>query len=361
MRIKINEEMAEFAVIGGAFFGGGGGGNIELGLRHAKLALELGDVVLVDIDDLPQDSTIVTVSLVGAPSSKEAFVTPSHMIKAFECMKDEIGEIAGVITSENGGYSTINGWIQAAVFEIPVVDAPADGRAHPTGVMGSLGLHNLPGYVSTQVGVGGNREKGKYVEVVAKGSVLSTSRIIREAAVEAGGLIAVVRNPVSVKYVKENAALGAIKKAIDVGKIILRYKEDPGKMAEELCSKLGGKVVGEGRVVKYWLESRGGFDIGRIIIADENRREVELVFWNEFMKLQSNGIELAKFPDLIVLLDKQTGLPLTSAEVKVGDQVIVLIVPKEKIPLGSGVLDPQALSVIESVINGGDGYAKAGD
>ncbi|ACS89625.1 hypothetical protein TSIB_0560 [Thermococcus sibiricus MM 739] len=44
MKIKVDEKLAEVAVLGGAFFGGGGGGDLKLGLKHAKLAIELGEV-----------------------------------------------------------------------------------------------------------------------------------------------------------------------------------------------------------------------------------------------------------------------------------------------------------------------------
>lgn len=182
---------------------------MRTGLAMAKLAIELGDLYVVDLGELPRDSLVVTASLVGAPAARERYVKPVHMIKSAELLRDYTQiRIGGFIPSENGGASTANGWIPATALEIPVVDAPADGRAHPTGVMGSMGLHRVGDYVSIQAAVGGSREAGAYVELIARGSLARVDRLVREASVQAGGMVVAARNPVSPEYVKENASVG---------------------------------------------------------------------------------------------------------------------------------------------------------
>ncbi len=56
------------------------------------------------------------------------------------------------------GGSTFNGWLEASMLGIPLIDAPCNGRAHPTGVMGSLNLHRDPNYITTMTLCG--RTKG---------------------------------------------------------------------------------------------------------------------------------------------------------------------------------------------------------
>ncbi|MEM1699286.1 MAG: DUF917 family protein, partial [Sulfolobales archaeon] len=129
---------------------------MKTGLATARLAVELGDLYVVGVSDLPRDSFVVTASLVGAPAAGEKYVRPTHIIRSAELLRNYAGiEIGGFISSENGGASTANGWIPTVALEVPVVDAPADGRAHPTGVMGSMGLHKVREYVSIQAAVGG--------------------------------------------------------------------------------------------------------------------------------------------------------------------------------------------------------------
>ena len=353
MKIKVNEKLAEAAVLGGAFFGGGGGGDLKLGLKYANLAIELGEVVIVDIDSVSEGKYVATASMVGAPAAKERYLLPVHEIKSTELFMDVVkAPLGGLISSENGGYSTINGWIQSAVLEIPIVDAPADGRAHPTGIMGSMGLHKIPDYISIQTAVGGSKERGRYVEVVVKGSLERATKIIREAAVQAGGLVAVTRNPVSPEYVKENAAVGAISQAIEVGKIIQENMSDVEQMVEKIIGYLGGgKVIDRGKVEQVILETKGGFDIGKVIVKGNNDAKYEITFWNEFMTVEdSEGKIYGAFPDLIVMINLQTGLPLTSAEIRQGDKVILLVIPKEHIILGAGVKDSNVLKQVEEII-----------
>ncbi len=350
MRIRVDERVAEAAVLGGSFFGGGGGGDAKTGMSVAKLAVELGDLYIVSIDELPRESCVVTASMVGAPAAKEKHLKPSHMIRSAELLVEHGGvRICGFISSENGGTSTTNGWVPAAALGIPVVDAPADGRAHPTGVMGSMGLHKLAGYVSVQAAVGGSKEAGTYVELVARGSLSRVDRLVREAAVQAGGLVAVTRNPVSPEYLRENAAPGAVSKAIEVGEAMRRHIGDAEGVAHRVVELLGGGlVVDRGVVEDVSLETRGGYDVGRLVVRGASK-SYEVTFWNEYMTLEdSSGARLATFPDLINTVSLETSLPLTSAEVRRGDAVLLVVVPKELVSLGAGVRDPELLRQVET-------------
>jgi len=352
MIIRVDESIAEYAIYGGAFLGGGGGGDIETGLKIAKMAIELGEVFISDAENVSKDSYIATASVVGAPAAKEKYLLPMHMIRSAELFIRALdGDIAGFISSENGGTSTANGWIPAAVLGIPVIDAPADGRAHPTGVMGSMGLHKVKEYISLQVAVGGDKMVGRYVEVIARGSLDKVDKIVREAAVQAGGMVAVTRNPLRPSYIKQNAAVGALTKAIEIGRIIRKYWGDAEKICMEVIKYLGGgNIVDIGVVERKLLETRGGYDIGSILIKSKGE-SYEITFWNEYMTLENSmGKRLGAFPDLIVTIDVDSGKPLTSAEIIEGCKVLIVVIPKEYIPLGAGVKDPDILAQVEKVI-----------
>jgi DUF917 family protein len=59
---------------------------------------------------------------------------------------------------------------------------------------------------------------------------------------------------------------------------------------------------------------------------------------------------LALFPDLITTINIKTGISITSAEIRKGDEVIIVVVPKDRILLGSGVKDPDILKQVHEVI-----------
>ena len=73
------------------------------------------------------------------------------------------------------------------------------------------------------------------------------------------------------------------------------------------------EVIGECKIVDANLETRGGFDIGTIKLTCSNDK-YEIVFFNEYMTLEKNSQRIATFPDLIVLMDPETGLPILSSE-----------------------------------------------
>jgi DUF917 family protein len=180
-------------------------------------------------------------------------------------------KLAGIIPNENGAGFGVNGWIQAAALNLPMVDAPANGRAHPTGLMGAMGLHRQINYHSIQSAVGGNPDLDLYLEMTCQGIVK-----------------------------------------------------------------------------QLWLETVGGYDIGRVVL--EGDRAAELTFWNEFMTLGMDGNGQATFPELITLLSLETGLPISSAELTEDQQVAVLTAPQESLILGKGVLLPETLAEAEKAI-----------
>ena len=355
-RLKLTEESAHAAVLGGCVLGGGGGGSMEDGLKMALLAVRLTSPELIDPEDLNEDAVLLNVSLVGAPSAESRHTEPIHYCRAMELLRERINRpVAGIITNEAGGVATVNGWLQSAMLGIPVVDAPCNGRAHPTGIMGAMGLHKEPVYQSIQAAVGGDPDKGKYLELTVSGSVQVSSSLIRQAAIQAGGLVAVARNPVSCAYAKAHGAPGAVKQAINLGQKMLAAKADAqaagakstgGKaVLDAVCGALQGRIIHTGRVTDYSLNYQNGFDTGI-----ERLDDLELSFWNEYMTAETASGRLGTFPDLIMTMNAETGMPITSNEVSVGQEIAVLLVPKKNLLLGETMSDLELLKGCEEAV-----------
>lgn len=357
-RIRLDRDAVEAAVLGGAVLGGGGGGSIEEGRRQGLLAVELGRPEMVDLDDLPPRATLVTVSAVGSPAARTALPLPMHYPRAVELLRSHAGlAVDGLIANECGGLATVNGWLQAALLGVPVVDAPCNGRAHPTGLMGSIGLQRLPGYVAVQAAVGGDPSAGRYVEIVARGRLERAAALVLQAAVQVGGMVAVARNPVSAGYVRENAAPGSIRRSIALGRAMLE-RRDAAATIDAVCAMLGGAVLSSGTVEEVRLDTVDGLDVGFVRVRAGRRQAAELGFWNEYVSLDLTDGDgpprrAGTFPDLIATLSRATGLPLSSAEVAVGQDVSVLHVPREKLTLGAGMRDPELLRTIEEATGRG--------
>lgn len=346
-KFKMTKDLIDAAVLGGCVLGGGGGGSMKAGRQVANIAVSLSSVELVDIEDMSSDSILVNVSAVGAPA-QGAYAEPIHYLRAVELMEKVSGiRPDGIITNEMGGLATVNGMLQAALLQIPVVDAPCNGRAHPTGIMGAMGLHKDKDYKSIQGAVGGSKENSTYVEVVAMGTVERASALIRQAAVQAGGLVAVARNPVTCQYAKENAALGAVKQAIELGERMLKAKsQGASKVIENLCDYLKADLVAIDVIEDLKLDGQGGFDVGSFTIG----KDLEITFWNEYMTLEKGGQRIATFPDLIMTIDADSGIPVTSAEIKEGKKLAVIKVDSKHLRLGAGMKDPKLISECGKII-----------
>lgn len=345
----VDREFLEWLVLGGAVLGGGGGGSLAEGRRLADAALDLGRPRLVSLDALGADDLVVTVSAVGAPTDPERHVEPADHVDALQRLLRLVsGPIAGLISSENGAASSVNGFVQSAATGLPVVDAPANGRAHPTGIMGSMGLDGVPGYRSRQVAIGGDPVRGRRMVLVVEAPLARADRLVRQAAVEAGGMVAVARNPVGAAHVRTHGAPGALTEAVRLGRAASQALPlGAARVADALVSTLGaGEILAEAAVRTLERQTEGGYDVGRLELGP-----FEVTFWNEYMTVDRDGRRLATFPDLILTLDLDTGLPLGSADLEAGRVVLLVVVPRQHLLLGAGVRDRRNFAAIEHVLH----------
>ncbi|GAA4849354.1 DUF917 domain-containing protein [Paenibacillus vulneris] len=340
------------AVKGGSVYAAGGGGWPDHGLEIGTAAITVGKPELVSIDELPDDAIIVTTSAIGAPAGRDWEMRGIDYIKAVQLLAEQVeGKVVGVMTPQNGMSSTINGWLPAAALGLKVVDATGDIRAHPTGKMGSLGLASRTDFETIQVVVGGRRDTGSYLELVVKGTPAKTSSVLRTAADLSGGFIACARHPLPASYVKQNAVIGGISKALDLGYAILEAEPQGGQaVIDTICSTTHGVILGAGEVISYSVAYSGAFDIGTIVIQQNDER-FTLHVMNEYMAVEnSEGQRLTTFPDVITTLDARTGAVVRVGDVKLGAELAILSINKKHFSLSAGVLDPTVYPEVEEAL-----------
>jgi uncharacterized protein len=337
----------EAAVAGGSVLAAGGGGWVDHGLVVGRTAVGFGTPRLATLDEIAADATVVTVTAIGAPAARDWEMRPRDYVRALQLLMQAVDEaVVGTITAQNGSSTTCNGWVQSAVLGTLVLDAAGDGRAHPTGKMGSLGLAARPDHQTVMAAAGGNRAQDRYLEVVTRGSVRATADVLRTAAVQSGGFIAAARNPLPAAEVREHAAVGAISFALDLGEAMLAAEPRGGPaVIDAIVGTLHGEILGAGEVRAKALRTEGGFDIGGLHVG-----ELELAFVNEYMTAEAAGERLATFPDVIATLSLVDGRPVSIADIADGDQVAVLRVDKAHVPLGAGVREPSVYPEVEAML-----------
>jgi DUF917 family protein len=339
------------AVTGGSVLAAGGGGWVDHGYLVGNLATSLGEPMLADISEIPDDGIVVTVTAIGAPAAKDWQMLPIDYVRALELLIEALGKpIAGVITAQNGSSTTLNGWNQSAILGIPVIDAAGNGRAQPTGKFGSMGLLGKKDYKTIQTAAGGNRAQGRYLEVVVRGEVLRADDILRAVSLQSGGFIAAARNPVPASYVKEHAAVGAISYALRLGEAMLAAQKDgPEAVIAAAARETKGKIIGRGPVRNAQVDTRDSWDFARFELETESG-VLTLHTMNEYMAVDLDGKRISTFPDLITTLSLETGLPVSVAQMKEGQKIAVLINNKKDLPLGTGAKQPDAYHECEKAL-----------
>jgi DUF917 family protein len=335
------------AVAGGSVLAAGGGGWVDHGLLVGTTAVQYGTPRLAALEEVDPDAMLATVSAIGAPAAVDWEMQPGDYVRALELLIEAIPEpIVGTVTAQNGSSTTCNGWVASAVLGTLVVDAAGDGRAHPTGKMGSFGLAADDDYQTVQAVAGGKRSENRYLEVLTRGTVGHTANVLRTAADQSGGFIACARNPLPASFVASHAAVGAISFALALGEAILAAESDgPRRMIEVTTEHLGGTLIAEGPVRARELRTENAFDVGTIVVG-----EVELGFVNEYLTAESAGERLSTFPDVLATLSVNTGRIISIADLRDGDEVAVLHVPKANVPLGDGVKEPSVYPEVEAML-----------
>ena len=352
---ELTADDARHAVLGGGVLACGGGGWLHHGELMGATATTLNRPVLADVDELPADTWVATVSAIGAPAAPTWEIRPVDYVHALQRLV-EVADvpITAVMTAQNGYSTSVNGWIQSSVLGVTVLDAAGDVRAHPTGKLGALGLTTRPGYVATQVVSGGNRELAGHLEVVVRGTSATADDVLRDVSVRAGGFIASARNPVELSWVREHAAIGAITVALDLGAAMAAAQAKRGRakqgaaVVDAVLGTLRGRVLARGPLQHAVpLVTRGGWDHGTLQVGD-----VTVPYLNEFMTADSAGERLATYPDTIAILAADTGLPLAvkDSQAATGREVVVVAVDATALPLSSSAVDPVGLAEVEQIM-----------
>ena len=160
---------------------------------------------------------------------------------------------------------------------------------------------------------------------------LSTEKFARVITVEMGGAGLIALYPMTGAQAKKAILRGSLSLITSIGRIIGSEQAANRNPADRLASDLNGMRLFEGRVTDVDRRTEGGFARGQAIIEGLEAyqgRSMKLNFQNEFLLAEDDkGQPLAITPDLICLLDLETGQPITTETMGYGYRVIVFGLP----------------------------------
>ncbi|MDY7222442.1 DUF917 domain-containing protein [Halalkalibacterium halodurans] len=326
MRWLGKQEIEDIAV-GAALLGTGGGGDPYIGKLMALQAIEeYGPIQLLSVDEIDDEAVVVPSGMMGAPTVMiEKVPNGEEAIAAFQTLEQYLGKkIFATMPIEAGGINSLLPLALAARLGLPVVDVDGMGRAFPELQMVTF---YLDGISATPLVIAD--EKGNH-------SVLNTvnnmwaERIARAATIQMGGSVMMAIYPMVGKQLKESGIHHILKLEEDIGRIIREAKGTNANPIAEVLSLVGGFELFKGKVVDINRKTESGFARGTAHIQGfdlYHDQTLEIKFQNEHLLAKTPDRLLCVTPDLIAILDSETGLPITTEGLKYGARCVVIGIP----------------------------------
>lgn len=324
----------------------GGGGDAYMALLNTRKLYRQGHrFQLIDPADLGDDDMVAEIGFMGAPLViKERLPDPAHCARPVRAMEGYMGgRFKAVMSAEIGGENGMLPLIVAAELELPIVDADPRGRAFPEMQMSGFPIQGFPLYPVTLSDVRDND-----VVVTESASPTWTERILRRICTEMGSKAALCRPPRSGKAIKEKAILGSVSQAIRIGEAILKARGTHSDPTKAVIDSAGGIEVFRGKVVDVMRRTTEGFLRGKVDIDGVGAYggcTCHIDFQNEYIIAWLDGVLTVMVPDLICILDADSGEAIGTEEIRYGQRVAILSLPADKILIserGLQVVGPRA-------------------
>ncbi len=326
--------------IGAAILGTGGGGNPYIGKLRCREQLKMGrKIPVIPLDELPDDALVVSLGGIGAPVvGVEKIEEGEECLRALRAIEKELGvKVDALISAEIGGANSMEPMLTAAQAGLPVVDGDGMGRAFPEMQMCTWSIYGhreAPGAMAD--------EKGNIVVIRDTPDDVWLERIARSVVVAMGAAAGLATQPMRGDFVKRAAVPNTISQALNLGRAVLRAQENNADPVQTVIDQERGKLLMTAKIVDLQRHLKGGFAVGHLSLAGFNAFEGDtgrIDLQNEFLVFRRNGKVEVCTPDLIVVLDSDTGLPITTEMLRYGQRIAVLGLPAHPLMRSAQALD----------------------
>lgn len=339
---QILDDDLEAIEIGAAILGTGGGGNPYVGKLRCRQELRKGNVInVIPLDELPDDALVMSLGSIGAPVvGSEKLKQGEECLRALRAMEDYLDcKIDALISAEIGGSNALEPMITAAQAGIPIVDGDGMGRAFPEMQMCTWSIYGHEVAPSTM-----SDEKGNVVIFKETRTAVWLETLARATVVAMGASAGLAMAPMRGAFVKKVAIPNTVSQARLLGQAVQeahRKNIDPVQM---VLTQEDGQLLMTGKIIDVQRHLKGGFAVGHINIDGFGKfhgQAGRIDIQNEFLIFaRDDKIEVC-VPDLIVVLDVDTGLPIITEALRYGQRIAVLALPCHDL-----LRTPEALEVV---------------
>jgi DUF917 family protein len=324
---ELHAQELEDIARGAAILGTGGGGDPYLGKLAALRALEeFGPPQVIEPDELDDEALVALPGVLGAIVPLiEKFTFGPELDEVFRALDRVVpGDIVALMSREAGGVNSIVPLVLGSRLSIPVVDADAKGRAYPEVDMVTMTLHGIPASPFALADEHGNSivinaVNNRWVE-----------RIARAACVEFGAVCGSIGFTMTGRQLRDSAIHGTLRYAEDIGRAIREAQDRNQDPVEEITRITKGFVLFRGKIVDVQRRTMQGWSIGEAALEGLDPfagSRMEVSFQNENLVARRDGEVCAVVPDLITIIDSDSGEAITTERLRYGFRVIVLAMP----------------------------------
>jgi DUF917 family protein len=342
---QIDEDALESISIGAGILGTGGGGNPYIGmLRARELVRANGPVSVLELEELPDDSRVICVGGMGAPTVGVEKIRGTESHRAVQAIEKHTGERAtALISGEIGGSNSLEPVIPASLAGLPLVDGDGMGRAFPELQMTTFfiyGIEPTPTAICD--------EKGNTAIIEDALGPIWVERMARAVAIVMGCAPVFAFAPMSAADVRRTAIPGTLSLAKSLGAAVRRAQSEKVEPIEAILSTVQGRTLFNGKIVDVERRTTEGFARGRVTIQGTDKdigARLVVDFQNENLVAHGDGAVIATVPDLICIVDSERGEPITTELLRYGFRVSVLGFPAPpllKTPEALAVVGPEA-------------------
>jgi hypothetical protein len=210
-----------------------------------------------------------------------------------------------------------------------VVDADAMGRAYPEAQMTSFAVAGLTPAPLTSVD-----PRGTEAIISRAASWKWMERASRKLCTEFGSIAATCKAPRTGAEVKRCGIKGTTSQAIRLGDAVFSARRRHQDPIDAIVRAEGGKRLFSGKVGAVERRTTEGFLRGRIVVqglGDDRDAQVQIEFQNEWLVVWRDGAPLASTPDLICVIDNDSGEAIGTETVRYGQRATVIALPSPPI------------------------------
>lgn len=324
---RVTTDQLNALTLGASFLGTGGGGDPYIGYLMARQALDAhGPVTVVEPEELADDALCVMSAVMGAPTVLvEKLPGGNEQGAALDALARRLGRpVTHIISAEVGGLNSMMPIVAAAMTGLPLVDCDAMGRAFPEIQMSTPTLHGIK---ATPMAMADDKGNSVVLDAVDNHW---TERIARSVAIDMGAAAFIALYPQTGAEVKRAMIPGTLALAERIGNAILEARAVKSDPIEAAVTATGGLRLFDGKIVDVERRTVEGFARGAVTvegIGDRKGSRLQIQFQNENLIAISDGSVIATVPDLITVIEADTGRPVTTEELRYGHRVAVVGLP----------------------------------